>query len=140
MMTSIAGLVSEVLVLSLTSDAAMVVAAGFSGVTSFTLNVPVPAINAAFAGNTAWVSLEVIPTVSVTVLTTFQLSSTALTVTLNAPFTYSVFGVPVLPLTVPGAVVSPGTNNWSLEKGPGFTVSVNGCTASPTTLLWAVIV
>ena len=48
-----------------------------------TLNVFVPATNAAFAGNVAFASLDVMPAVSV-LLTMFQFASTALTVTLNA--------------------------------------------------------
>ena len=30
-------------------------------------------------------------------------------------------GVPVLPLAVPGAAVSPGTSNWSLAKAAALT-------------------
>ncbi len=45
--------------------------------------VLVPATSAALPGRPALASLEVIPAVSVTVLTTFQLASTALTVTLK---------------------------------------------------------
>jgi len=52
---------------------------------SVTLKVCVPATSAAFAGKLALLSVEVIPTVSVTVFTTFQFASTALTVMLNAP-------------------------------------------------------
>ena len=123
--TSIAGLVLGLMVLLFAgSEAVMVVAAGFSGVTSFTPNVPVPATSAASAGNTACRSLEAICTVSFTLLTTFQLSSTALTVTLNAPFTYSMLGVPVLPFVVPGAAVSPGTNTCNFVNVPALTVSV----------------
>src|SRR5205814_1568955 len=54
-----------------------------AAVLSVTLNVPVPATSAAFDGSAAFASLEVMPTVSVTELTTFQLASTAFTVTLN---------------------------------------------------------
>ena len=43
-----------------------------------------PEIRAALEGNTALVSEEVIPTVSVALVMMFQLASTALTVTLKA--------------------------------------------------------
>ena len=46
------------------------------------LNVRVPAANAAFAGNTEFGSVAVMPAVCVTVVTRFQLASTAFTVTL----------------------------------------------------------
>jgi hypothetical protein len=88
-----------------------------------TLNVCVPAANAAFAGNVAAVSLEVMLTVSVIVLSRFQFASTALTVTLKAPPTFCPMGVPVFPEAVPGAAVSPGINNWSFVKAPGLTVT-----------------
>ena len=55
------------------------------------------------------------------VLTTFQFASTALTVTVNAAPEVCGAGVPVLPGAVPGADVSPGTNNCSLTNGPAFT-------------------
>ena len=48
-----------------------------------TLRVWVPATKPTLAGSSALASEEVIPTVSVTVVTLFQLASTALTVTLN---------------------------------------------------------
>jgi hypothetical protein len=62
-------------------------------------------------GKVALLSEEV--TVSAMVLTTFQLGSTALTVTLNFLGRLRT-GRAVLPLAVPGAAVSPGTSNWSL--------------------------
>lgn len=55
-------------------------------------------------------------------MTKFQYWSTALTVTLNAPFTYSMLGVPVLPLVVPGAAVSPGTSNCNWVNVPAVLV------------------
>src|SRR4029079_3504219 len=48
-----------------------------------TLTVLVPASRAAVPGSVAFASVEVIPTVSVTVLTKFQFASTARTVTLK---------------------------------------------------------
>ena len=53
------------------------------------------------------------------VLMMFQLASTALAVTLKARPAISLFGVPVLPEGVPGAAVSPGSNNCNLANGPG---------------------
>jgi hypothetical protein len=66
-------------------------------------------------------SLELIPTVCVE-LTLFQFASTALTVTLNDVPEVRALGVPVLPVVVPGAAVSPGTNNCSFTNAPAFTV------------------
>src|SRR6266481_3518086 len=82
-----------------------------------TLKVLVPETRAAFTGKLASESLEVIPTVWF-VLTTFQLASTALTVTLKAVPAVRAVGVPVLPVEVPGAAVSPGTSNCSFTNGP----------------------
>src|SRR4029453_13051550 len=59
---------------------------------------------------------QVRPTVSARVFTRFQLASTALTVTLKGVPAACGLGVPVLPVGVPGAAVSPGTGNWSLLK------------------------
>ena len=55
------------------------------------------------------------------VLTTFQLASTALTVTLKAVPAVWAAGVPVLPVVVPGAGVSPGANNCSFTKPAALT-------------------
>src|SRR6266404_5280745 len=71
----------------------------------------------------ALTSDEVNPTLSVAVLTRFQLASTALTVTLNGVSDVSAVGVPVLPVEVPAEAVSPGTNSWSLANAPAFTVT-----------------
>src|SRR6266542_2265237 len=108
-----------------------------------TLNEPVPANSAALTGRLACASLEVIPTVSVTVLTRFQFASTALTVTLKAVPASLAEGVPVLPLTVPGAAVSPGTRICNLANGPGLTVIDELApgvfplsTASPAVTVW----
>src|SRR5439155_1656669 len=87
-----------------------------------TLKVFVPEESAAFAGNVALLSEEESATVSVAVLIMFQLASTALTVTLNALPEFSEVGVPVLPLVVPGAAVSPGAKICNLAKAPTFTV------------------
>src|SRR5439155_726749 len=75
------------------------------------LKVRLPAASAALDGKVALPSLDVMPTVSVTVLTRFQLASTALTATLKAAPAVCAEGAPVLPVGVPGAVVSPGASN-----------------------------
>src|SRR5262249_41739483 len=71
-----------------------------------TLNVCAPLRRAVLAGRPAFTSLEVMAIVSL-VLTTFQLASTALTVTLKAVPAVWAEGVPVLPVLVPAAAVSP---------------------------------
>src|SRR5947199_10749576 len=73
-----------------------------------TLKATVPAVSAVLVGRAGLGAEEVRPTVSLTVLTTFQLASTAFTVTLNAVPAVRALGVPVLPVAVPGAPVSPG--------------------------------
>src|SRR5438128_1154706 len=79
------------------------------------LKLFVPATSAALAGRRSLGSVQVMPTVWV-LLTKFQFASTALTVTLKAVPALCALGVPVLPLAVPGAAVSPGTSNCSLAK------------------------
>ena len=54
----------------------------------------------------------------VTVFTRFQLASTALTITPSPVPATCVVGVPVLPLPVPGAALSPGINTCSLAADP----------------------
>ena len=55
-------------------------------------------------------------------VTGFQLASTALTVTLKLlPAVWAV-GVPVLPVAVPGAAVSPGIRIWSFVNAPALIV------------------
>ena len=90
-------------------------------VLSVTLRVLVPLIRAVFAGNVALASLEVIAIVSF-VLTTFQFASTALTETLKAVPAVCAAGVPVLPVAVPGAAVSPGASSCSFTNVPELTV------------------
>src|SRR5206468_3998931 len=120
-LTVMEGLVLAVLPPSVMSVAVMV---AVPTVLRVTLKVCVPALSAALTGSVALLSEEVMPAVSVTVLTRFQLASTALTVTVNAvPAAWAV-GVPVLPVAVPGAAVSPGTNNWSFTKAPALTVTL----------------
>src|SRR5262249_18576502 len=90
-------------------------------VLSVTLKLFVPAERAAFAGNTAFGSLEVIAPVSF-VLIKFQFASTALTVTLKAVPAFCTVGVPLLPVAEPGAAVSPGANTCNFAKAPTLTV------------------
>src|SRR5262249_19081870 len=56
------------------------------------------------------------------VLTRFQAASTARTVTVNGAPAVRAVGVPVLPVVVPGAVVSPGTSNCNCVNAPALTV------------------
>src|ERR1041385_5514115 len=88
-----------------------------------TLKLCEPALKAELAGIMALASLEVMATVSLTAFTRFQFASTAFTVTLKALPAARALGVPVLPLAVPGAAVSPGTNNCNLANRPALTVS-----------------
>src|SRR3989442_793628 len=93
-------------------------------VLSVTLKLFTPEAKAALIGNVALLSEEVMPTVSVTLVTTFQLASTALTVRLNAVPAVWADGVPVFPLGVPGAAVSPGVNTCNLTNGPALTATL----------------
>ena len=102
----------------ITSEAVRV---ALPAVLSVTLRLLVPVTSAALAGSAAFASLEVTATVSL-VFTTFQLASTALTVTLNAAPAVWGDGVPVLPLAVPGAAVSPGASNCNFTNAPALTV------------------
>src|SRR6266700_5612276 len=93
----------------------LAVTVALPAVLKVTLRVFVPATSAVLPGTVALVSVELIATMSL-VLTTFQLASTALTVTLKAVPAVWAAGVPVLPVVVPGAGVAPGTNNCSFTK------------------------
>jgi hypothetical protein len=86
-----------------------------------TANVCVPATRAAGAGGVAFVSLELSATVSVAD-TGFQFASTALTVALKLPPAVCAEGLPVLPLAVPGAAVSPGSRICSFVNAPALIV------------------
>src|SRR5439155_1639469 len=87
-----------------------------------TLKIFVPPTSAALAGGVAFTSLAVMLAVSATLVSRFQLESTALTVTLNAVPAVCEAAVPVLPLLDPGEAVSPGTNNCNFVKLPALTV------------------
>src|SRR5437899_12465503 len=113
-----AGLVLTVIAGRVTSDAVTV---ALPAVFRVTLRVFVPLTRAELAGKLALASLELIATVSL-VLTTFQLASTALTVTLKAVPAVCAVGVPVLPLAVPGAALSPGSSSCNLVQAPAVTV------------------
>src|SRR5260370_23624225 len=86
-----------------------------------TLKDFVPATSAALDGRTAFASEEVIAAVSVALVIRFQFASTALTVILNAVPAVWAVGVPLLPVEVPGAAVSPGARTWSCVNTPAFT-------------------
>src|SRR6185369_7630535 len=117
-LTVMVGLVLAVLVASVRSETVKVCA---PAVLSVTRRLCVPETRAKFAGRSALASLDVILTVWVTVLTTFQKTSTALTVMLKAAPAVRAVGEPVLPLALPGAAVSPGTRSWSFAKAAGLT-------------------
>src|SRR5436190_870308 len=101
------GLVLGVFVPSVMSVAVTV---ALPAVLRVTLKFWLPLDRAALAGRVALRSEALRPTVSVTLVRRFQLASTALTVTLKAEPAVCALAVPVLPLLVPGAAVSPGTN------------------------------
>src|SRR5438046_3128729 len=84
--------------------------------------VLIPATRAALPGKVALASLEVIPTVSVTVFTRFQFASTARTDAFNGVPANWVEGAPLRPVGVPGAAVSPGASICSFAKAPTLTV------------------
>src|SRR5712664_3536689 len=85
-----------------------------------TLKTRVPNERVALPGKVALLSDELTATRSVTVLTTFQFASTPLTVTLKAVPAVCAVGVPVLPVAVPGAAVSPGAINTSFTNAPAL--------------------
>src|SRR5262245_7186077 len=117
-LTAMAGLVLEVLLPSVRSVAVRV---KLPGALKWTIRFGRPAARAVAGGRVAVVSLELRPTVSLTVLTRFQKASTALTVTSKPLPAIWALGVPVLPLIVPGAALSPGTSSCSWAKAAGLT-------------------
>src|SRR6266404_369178 len=116
--TAMAGLVLEAFVPSSRSVAVRV---KLPLALKATVRLVVPAASAVAAGRVALMSLELRPTVSLTLLTRFQKASTALTVTAKLLPTIWPLGVPVLPLAVPGAALSPGTSNCNWAKAAGLT-------------------
>src|SRR5947207_2807839 len=113
-------LVAAVLVGSVIS---LAVSVGLPAVLSVTLKVFTPETNEALTGKTALASLELMLTVSVTLVIRFQFASTARTVVVNAAPAVWANGVPVLPAAVPGAAVSPGASNCSFTKLPAITAT-----------------
>src|SRR5437763_13226655 len=102
-----AGLVLAVL---LPSDTSLAVSVKLPLVLKATSKDRVPFTSGEVAGKVALVVEEPMPTVSLTLVSTFQLASTAFTVTLNVVAAISAPGVPVLPLAVPAAALSPGAS------------------------------
>src|SRR6059036_862746 len=115
----IAGLVSAVLAGCVMSEAVTV---WLGPIFKVTLKFLAPATRAAFAGKVAVGSLEVIPTVSVTLVTKFQFASTARAETVKAVPAVWFVGAPVLPVVVPGAAISPGDNTCNFTNSPGLIV------------------
>src|SRR5439155_21259466 len=89
-------------------------------------SVRLPAVPPPFSSAiAALASVLVIVTLGVALLTTFQLASTALTLMplgMAVPAVWAV-GVPVLPVAVPGAALSPGSRSCSLVTAPALTAS-----------------
>src|SRR6266567_5026777 len=115
-----AGLVLGVLEGWLTSEA---VTEALPAVFRLTLRISVPLSSGPLAGKLALLSDEVRPTVSVALVTRFQLASTPFTVTLKALPAVCAVGAPVLPVALPGEALSPGARTCSLVKAPGRTWS-----------------
>ena len=118
-MTVVDGLVLAVFAPSVMSVAVTVAEAA---VLNVTLKVCVPDASAVFDGKVALASLDVMPTVSLTLFTRFQFASTAFTVTLNAVPAVCALGVPVLPVVEPAEAVSPGIKSCSFVNAPTLTV------------------
>ena len=96
---------------------------GVSFAFTVTVKAPTPEDSAASLGSTADEEDEEIPTVGLAEVTRFQLSSTALTVTATELPALTAVGVPVFPVTVPGAAVSPGSSTCSFVAAPALTVT-----------------
>src|SRR6185503_13071471 len=117
-LTAMAGLMLAVLLPSVRSVAVRV---KLPLALKVTIRLVVPETNAAAGGRVAVRSLELRPTVSLTVLTRFQKASTALTVGEKELPTVWPLGEPVLPEGVPGAGLSPGTSSCNWVKAAGLT-------------------
>jgi hypothetical protein len=92
-------------------------------VLKLTLRDTVPEAMAVFPCKVAAASVVDNPTVF-ELFTMFQFASTAFAVTFNAVPEDAAIGLPVFPLAVPGALVSPGTSNCIFAKAPATTVRV----------------
>jgi hypothetical protein len=90
-------------------------------VLNVTLKVCVPATSAAFEGRLAFVSEELMATVSDTFVSGFQFESAALTITVNELPAVCELGVPLLPVALPGAATSPGTRICNFVNAPAPT-------------------
>src|SRR5260370_32544944 len=101
---------------------------------SVTLKTRTPLVNPVLDGKVAFASLDVIATVSL-VLIKFQLASMALTVTLKATAAVWAAGVPILPVVVPGALVSPGASTCNFANAPTLTVMLRLVLAVPLPFL-----
>ena len=113
-------------------------------------NCAVPLTSAALSGVLAPlgpVSVVEMVTVSPTPATGFQLASTALTVKVIMPVGLRLtgVGVPVLPVGVPGAAVSPGSStcswvklNWANRKNP--VLALGRSVAGSSARLWPAVV
>ena len=97
-----------------------------------TENVFVPETRAALDGRVAAPSLDVIATVGVALVTTFQYASTALTVTVTAEPAVTADGDPDLPVTEPGSADSPGRSTCNFVTPAVFTVNVPAALAVET--------
>src|SRR5262245_6046928 len=117
-LTVMAGLVLAVLVPSVRSVAVRV---KLPVALKETIRLVVPPAMAVAAGKVALASLALRPTVSFSVLTRFQKSSTALTETAKLVPAIWALGVPVLPEGVRGAGLSPGTSSCKRVKAAGLT-------------------
>src|SRR5439155_295628 len=84
--------------------------------------VRLPAVSGVMLGMRDRKSVVEVESVGVALLRMCKFASTALTVTLKAVAAVCAVGVPVLPLVVPGAAVSPGANNCSFTKAAELTV------------------
>src|SRR5262249_46270180 len=119
------GLVFDNFELSLASPAVMALMF-VPMVLSVMLKLTVPFTSGAFAGAMAFVSVVVMATTSLAFATTFQCESTALTETVNGFSAVCASGVPVLPVGVPGAAVSPGTKSCNLTNAVSASVTMAG--------------
>src|SRR5258708_3314159 len=97
------------------------VAVQFPAVLLVRIKVLVPETKAVLAGNTSLGSVVIRPIV-LALLTTFQFVSTALTITLKPAPAVCTLGVPVLPVLLPAAALSPGIRSCSFVKTPALTV------------------
>src|SRR6266851_5149300 len=105
-----------------------------------TVEICVPLVSGEFAGRLALLLEEVILTMSLALTDWFQLASTALTVTLIALEAICATGVPVLPLAVPGAALSPGTNSCSLANAPALTATLEEIALLKLPLLKTIVI